>query len=290
MFLIYALVDPRTDERFYIGQSSIGLERPQQHMRATALREKTPKAAYVRSLLALGVEPRIEVLQTVDDPDEAIPPPLHCWTGDDVCALDAAEMWWIVHGRKHGWPLTNRTHGGDGLRGLVRTPEHSAKIAASHIGNQYAKGYRPTPEHRAKLSAARKTYLSENPDAAFARGAFAGRKHTEETKAKMRAAKLGKVSPLRGKKLSPEMRAKLSAAHKGIQAGPKNPNYGKRMSDEQRAKISATKRANPAVLSEEARARISERMRGENHPMFGRKHSQETKNKISSSKRRGNAD
>lgn len=242
MHLIYALVDPRNGERFYVGQSSVGLERPRQHWRAYALREKTAKADYVRALLAFGYVPQIEILQNISDPDEPIPPPLHCWTSDDVCALDAAEMRWIAYGRAQGWPLTNRTHGGDGLRGLVRTPEHCAAISASHMGNQYGKGRVITPEHRAKISAARKTYLAANPEAARRiAGGFTGRRHTDERNRALSDRMSGANNVNFGKKLSRDARTRLSAAHKGVQAGTKNPNFGKKMTPEQKSKIAKTK-------------------------------------------------
>lgn len=243
LYLIYALIDPRNGQRFYVGQSSIGLRRPAQHVKVAG-REKTAKAAHLRELLAAGMSPVVEVLQRITDPDEAMPAPLHCWTGRDATALDAAEMWWIKHGRDHGWPLTNSTHGGDGVRGLPRTAEHNEKISVSHIGNQYAKGYRATPEHRAKLSAAKKGPIRTAEHAAKIGAANLGKpKHTEEHKAQLRIRMSGAGNPNYGRKASPEMKAKLSAAHIGVQAGPKNPNYGKKMSDEQKAKISATKRA-----------------------------------------------
>ena len=242
--LIYALVDPRDGSRFYVGQSSIGLARPQEHMRSAGLREKTPKAKHVRMLLAAGVAPMIDVLQYVDNPDEAVPPLMKFYTGDDVLALDDAEQRWIAHGRAAGWPLTNVLDGGDGLRGLERTPEHRAKISASRIGNQWSKGIPKSLEHRAKLSAALKGRVKSPEHVARISASNKGkRKHSDEHIEKMRIRMSGDGNPNYGKKASPEMRAMLSAAHIGVQAGSKNPNYGKKMSAEQRAKISATKRS-----------------------------------------------
>lgn len=287
MHLIYALVDPRNGERFYVGQSSVGLERPRQHWRAYALREKTAKADYVRALLAFGHVPQIEILQNISDPDESVPPPLHCWTGDDICALDAAEMRWIQHGRDAGWPLTNRTHGGDGLRGFPRTAEHNAKIGVSRIGNQYAKGHVPTEEHRAKISAALKAYTrTPEHNAKIGRGNRGKPKHTEEHKQALRERWSGDENPSRGKKLSAEQRAKMSAAHVGLFSGEKNPNYGKAMSDEQKAKISATKRAQRRKVSAETRAKLSAVNAGINHPMYGKCHSEESRRLIGETKRR----
>lgn len=245
-FFVYALVDPRTGDRFYIGQSAVGMDRPQQHMRPSeGLKAQTPKAKHVRKLLALGVTPTIEVLQYVADPDEAVPPLLKYYDATrDLGALDDAEIRWIAYGREVGWPLKNVLDGGDGLRGLTRTPEHCARISASRIGNQWSKGIPKTVEHRAKTSAALKGKVRTPEHAAKISASNRGKpKHTEEHKKKLRERMSGSGNPWKGKKASAELRAKLSAAHIGMFAGDRNPNYGKKMSDEQKAKISAAKKA-----------------------------------------------
>ncbi len=105
-----------------------------------------------------------------------------------------------------------------------------------------------------------------------------GRKHSEETKAKMSEVHKGKKhseetraklsEANRGRKLSEETKAKMSEAHKG-----------KKLSEETKAKISEASKGKK--LSEETRAKISESNSGENHPMYGKKHSEETKAKMS---------
>ena len=72
--------------------------------------------------------------------------------------------------------------------------------------------------------------------------------HTEETRAKMSAAKKGKN---KGKNKSEETRAKISSSMKGK-------NKGKTASDETRAKMSAAKQN----ISEETRAKISAAKQG----------------------------
>lgn len=292
-FLIYALVDPRTGERFYVGQSSRGLERCKEHFTPFARKEQTLKGLAVRRIFDAGLVPGVEVLQHIADPDEAVPPLLkHYDPAIEWGALDAAEMRWIAHGRAAGWPLTNGTDGGDGLRGLVRTPEHGAKISASKMGKSVGKGIPKSEEHRAALCVPKKT---RTPDHAAKIGA-ANRgkpKHSEAYKQMLRERMLGAGNPTRGLKASPELRAKLSAAHIGVQAGEKNPNYGKTMSAEQKAKISATKRANPSRITDETRAKLSEAMRqrhrnmaeGSNRPFLGKHHTDESKNRISTTKR-----
>ena len=97
---------------------------------------------------------------------------------------------------------------------------------------------------------------------------FSGAIHTPETKAKLSAAMKGENSPNYGKTLSPEIKAKLSAAHKG-----------KTLSPETRAKISATMKGK--TLSPETKAKLSAAMKGENSPNYGKTLSPEIKAKLS---------
>lgn len=95
----------------------------------------------------------------------------------------------IAFWRENGVMLANFTDGGDGVSGLC----HSLKT-------------RQKMSERAKGRPGVKSML--------------GRKHSEETKAKMRAAKLGKKPNNFGKKcvkksLSDQHRANISKAHKG---------------------------------------------------------------------------
>lgn len=93
-----------------------------------------------------------------------------------------------------------------------------------------------TPEFKAKLSAINKGKISPNR----------GKKMSDEQKAKMSAARLGKPGKVptaehrakisaanSGKKRSDEQRSRISAAKKGCVAH----NRGKKMSDEQQAKL-----------------------------------------------------
>ena len=84
--------------------------------------------------------------------------------------------------------LRNKTDGGEGPSGAVRTAETRAKVSAAH------KGLRHTAEAIAKMIKSR-----------------TGSKRSEETKARMSAS-------FRGRKLGPmseEVKVKISAASKG---------------------------------------------------------------------------
>ena len=96
-----------------------------------------------------------------------------------------------------------------------------------------------------------------------------GKKHSEETKEKIKKSKLGK-------KRSIETKLKISESRKGKYTGENNPNYGKHMSEDVKAKISKANKG-----KKHSKESIKKRNQsGENHPMFGKKHSEETKNKI----------
>jgi len=63
MLLVYALQDPRNGEIFYIGSSSTGLARPRAHLEPSRQRDGTRKATHIQAIAALGMKPRILVLQ-----------------------------------------------------------------------------------------------------------------------------------------------------------------------------------------------------------------------------------
>jgi hypothetical protein len=132
--LIYALVDPRTEEIRYIGKSSRGMVRPRQHSQAARLTDGTHKANWIKGLVSAGMMFRVSVLEELSE----------------VASLDAAERRWIARGRSLGWPLTNATDGGDGTLGLKFTEEHRRKIAMARLGKQHS------PETRARMSTAKK--------------------------------------------------------------------------------------------------------------------------------------
>ncbi len=87
--------------------------------------------------------------------------------------LDAAEIYWIAEMKRRGCPLTNLTDGGGGLRGYKASPETIEK-RVSH---------------------------------------FRGVPKTEECKAKLSAALIGRPSPKKGQSLTPEQKAAHQLSH-----------------------------------------------------------------------------
>jgi len=116
-------------------------------------------------------------------------------------------------------------------------------------------------------------------------GGFEPRKiysQSEETKEKIRRSKLGKISPMKGKRMPEEAKKKISQK-----------NFGKKRSDEARRRYSAAKLGKPSGMKgkrmpEEAKKKISESAKlriGEKNPFFGKKHTEESKQKMKDAKK-----
>ncbi len=99
----------------------------------------------------------------------------------------------------------------DALRGRVLSPETRARIGQAQRG----KKRRPLiPEHRAKLTEAKK-YLSPETRAKLSE-ARTGKRHSQETRARIREALKGRVSPTKGRRHTQEVRNKISTALKEL--------------------------------------------------------------------------
>jgi hypothetical protein len=113
---IYALVHPYTRERRYVGQSKDIKRRLPDHIRSSKSKATTYKERWIRSLLADGLEPDLEIL-------EVVPP------GGDA---DTQEMWWIAWGRLQGWHLTNAVDIVDGTSYRVSEDERARRSERLH--------------------------------------------------------------------------------------------------------------------------------------------------------------
>lgn len=90
MKYIYGLVDPRTRQIRYIGQTDDLAKRLQQHITD---KSNTPKTEWIRGLQMAQLLPDIIQLAIVSDGENA----------------HNAEYRWIYFARKNGWELTNTT-------------------------------------------------------------------------------------------------------------------------------------------------------------------------------------
>jgi hypothetical protein len=146
MARLYALMDPRTDEMRYIGQSRNTKLRDKGHFNQCKYYE-TPKDLWIRELRAAGMRPDTIVLEEVH-PN----------------ARDERERYWIKRARERGVPLLNIGPGGRGT-GFPPTPETRRKISESNKGKGHSlewraahaafmRGRKQSPELRAKRAAA----------------------------------------------------------------------------------------------------------------------------------------
>lgn len=123
-YLIYGLIDPRNQQLKYIGQSSCGLYRPQQHCYPSRLKGITKNIYWIKKLLKLNLKPIIEILEIVNDKYQ----------------LDDSEQFWISYYKYIGCNLNNHTNGGqDGFKVSNRrnlTEEHKQKLSIAHSGKK----------------------------------------------------------------------------------------------------------------------------------------------------------
>lgn len=134
-FIIYGLVDPRTEEVRYIGKSSRGMTRPWLHLCPSNLRGESHKERWIRAVMADGLKPKIVVLQRCASVDE----------------LDAAEEQVITDFRSRGAALTNATPGGKGKPlGCASSEETRKKISAALTGRRYGSRERIRGENHPK--------------------------------------------------------------------------------------------------------------------------------------------
>jgi hypothetical protein len=198
-FIIYALTDPRTDEIRYIGRSSTGMGRPLEH-RSRVMREKTHKAAWVRSLIRKGLSYGFVVLKKCSDLEESI----------------ESEKEFILLHRLFGARLTNHTSGGEGAS------VKKVSLPDAEIVSRYASGESElalSRLYKVQTGTIRRRLIEagveiRNGSAAnilrFAKMTYEQR--CELTSAAHVAVRGSKNSL--GRKATPETRAKMSASHK----------------------------------------------------------------------------
>lgn len=165
----------------------------------------------------------------------------------------------IKNNKQYGW--LHRAHAkavSKFMTGREKSPEHRARLSAAisgekhpHYGKHLPESTRlkisaaaiergRTPEHQANLTAS----LRANPS-------FLGKRHTDETRAKMSAAQTGEKHAMYGKHHTPEAREKIRLAGLGKKHTPESlakmsksskrlkTFLGKQHSDETKAKMSA---------------------------------------------------
>jgi hypothetical protein len=215
-WVIYVLSDPRTPEQVrYVGvthctpKSRLG-----RHLGDARKGKGTHHSArWLRSLLNVGLEPKIRVIEQGAGPG---------WEG--------AEIRWIAWHKDHGFDLTNHALGGQGPIGCVRSPETRAKLAAANRGKKQSpeliekriaptRGRVTSPETRARMSASM-TGLKRSPEACEkmraerSTSAFRSKMSEAAKKAYAERKAKGLIKSQVGKKMSEEARIRMSEAAK----------------------------------------------------------------------------
>ena len=205
-YYTYALIDPRTEQPFYIGKGKG--RRCEAHSCDYMLARNTLKSAKIKSLQSLGLEYSIVISDNLSE--------------EDAFAIE--RMLVNDYGRVDIGTgiLTNHTDGGEGSSGSMHTKEAKSKISKSMTGRSVS------DENKERL----KKELTNRP-LILREGAVdkvTGDNHW--------SAKLGdKVHPLVGSKMSEER------LKKHIEASPRGENhhrYGYVYSDEEKARLSAS--------------------------------------------------
>ena len=260
-FLIYLLVDPRTDEVRYVGKSTTGECRPREHVMPSRMAKdaNTYKGRWIKSLLVINMKPIILIREYQAEDD-----------------LGQIEKHWIESARAWGCRLTNLTNGGEGTSGFKHSEETRRRMSINTLGHAPTKGFsghRHSAESKAKTSAT----LRVDPNrrgrilsAAFIEAMHKSRLGTKasfETRAKMSATRRGKKHPI-----SVEARAKITAALTGKKRKPLSAEHrakisqaltGLKRSEETIARMSAIgKKRGAPILSPEQRAIIAAKLKG----------------------------
>ena len=128
---------------------------------------------------------------------------------NDNNLLSQLEIYWIALFDATNFNIGyNITIGGEGVTGLVFTPESRAKMSEAKKGKTNAKGHVVSPETRAILSKASKGRVHTPEEITKMSEAHKGRTHTIEARIRMSEAQKGRV-------FTPEHKAKIGKAHKG---------------------------------------------------------------------------
>jgi len=149
--------------------------------------------------------------------------------------------------------LHNRTIGGEGSSGAIRSQELRERISDSLKGRTFKKehlkkisisntGRIMSEDTRKKISIALKGRVLNEEVRMKMSASFKGRVFTEETKEKIRKAKLGKSSPLKGKTYAEIYGEKYLQRIERL----KKANIGKTHSEETKVKISNSKKGTPS--------------------------------------------
>jgi group I intron endonuclease len=173
---IYALVDPCDNQVRYVGWCVDIEKRLKYHLSASSLKNNTHKNFWIKQLLSLNLNPRIELLEIVSS----------------LTYQEKEREWIAFYGREN---LTNGTDGGEGSLGRETQIETRNKISSSNKGKiPWNKGIPWSEEIKSKNSL---SHIGQEPP-------NKGVPMSEDQKHKLSVSKKGKPSPIKGIPMSEE--------------------------------------------------------------------------------------
>lgn len=116
-FIIYKLIDPRCGSVRDIGQTDNPRRRRRDHTRQPIWSSNPEVALWKAELRGLGLQPRMEILESVDTPHE----------------LTEREQFWVKHFQREGADLLNLKLPGEGEHGLYREDPRSWNEVEYHL-------------------------------------------------------------------------------------------------------------------------------------------------------------
>lgn len=163
------LIDFNYNNWFYVGKTTNSLnERYLSHNSSRRKNKLLTHKVWNKSIKE-GNTPEIILLEKTDEEN-----------------INNLEKWYIAYFKSIGAKLTNLTEGGDGLAGLVFSPEHREKISKNSIGK-----HKPTPDHieiiKKSNSGPRNKEFKDK-----IRQFRIGTTHSDETKNKIKQSNIGK--------------------------------------------------------------------------------------------------
>ena len=132
IYYVYQYFDPLREEFFYVGKGKG--KRMEAHKRKNSLVKN--RISWIKNK---GNFPTIsKFAQNLEEPDALT---IEAFLIDEIGREDLGNG-----------PLLNRTHGGEGVSGHIKTPETIAKIKQSLIGNKRSFGVPASQERKDKVS------------------------------------------------------------------------------------------------------------------------------------------
>jgi hypothetical protein len=207
---VYGLVDPRTDEVFYVGITSRGAKtRLASHLseaRSHKGKRASKKTNKILSIISKGYAVHCIILEENSH-----------MSYDE---LKEKEKKWIKHYLSINPNITNLTMGGDGALGYKHLPEARRKMSKKR------KGIKPKPisqEGRKKISESNSTRVLSSETKKKLSNSLSGKSKSLDTKKRMSDSHKGKVlseehkknisNARKGMKFSKETREKMSRSH-----------------------------------------------------------------------------